>query len=434
MKKLLSILLAVMLLATLAVTAFAADEETFDTWDGSATTPTKSGDTYQIDSAEDFIGFANLVNGGESHANALLLIGIDLNNTAFTPIGDYDDPYIGTFDGNGHTIKNATITGNENQILAGLFGCVSEGFVLSDFKTHVGHIKNLVLDNIDVTNSSEASSGQDNEQAASGTAVGALISGTTIENVSTTATCSVSGVYRTGGIVGSSKDSGTTIKNCTNRAAVTGERNYTGGIVGAAHNVATNTGTTIDGCVNEGTVNGTTEVGGIVGYTDQSVVKNCTNNGSVTGSGNYGTGGIVGCDIMNTLLGIFPRDGSTIDNCINNGAVSSPRAGGILGSYVAAPGDDPPTSDIVSTITNCKNFGAISSPNGNGVCGAIYGAPIAYKTGETGVEHMITVINGCTVGGTVEGAGVPTDDEQFEHFISPSDCVELGTNTRAVEA
>lgn len=422
MKRIISVFMVLCLIVAMAPAAFATGEETFDTFDGTATIPTKDGDTYQIDSAEDFMGFANLVNGNEPDANAVLLTGIDLDNVDFTPMGDYSDPYTGTFDGGNHTIKNVSITGSLDVILVGLFGCVSGGTV-----------KNLTLDNVDVVGNSYASDGDNSQQAASGTAIGALIEGGSIEYVSNTASCSVNGKYRTGGIVGSTKDQGTEVKYCTNNATVTGERNYTGGIVGAAHNVVSifhTTGTTFESCTNNGVVSGSTEVGGIVGYADQAYVYNCTNTAPVSGTGNYGTGGIVGCDIMNLRL-IFALDGSTIESCVNRGNVTAPRAGGILGSYVAAPGDNTPSSNVESTIKDCENYGAISSPNGTGVCGAIYGAPISYKYGESQVDHMIVVIEGCTVGGTVEGAGVPSDTEAFNDFISPSDYVDLNGNTAA---
>lgn len=429
-KRILSVIMVLCLIMAMAPAAFATGEETFDTFDGTATIPTKDGDTYQIDSAEDFMGFANLVNGNEPDANAVLLTGIDLDNVDFTPMGDYSNPYTGTFDGGNHTIKNVSITGSESAILAGLFGCVSTEKNWLGIVTKTGTVKNLHLDNVDVTNSSYASSGDDSQQAASGTAVGALIGGAAISNVETTNTCSVSGKYRTGGIVGSCKDNNTSVSDCINKATVIGERNYTGGIVGAAHNIAISVGTTISNCVNEGAVSGSTEVGGIVGYTDHAEIIGCTNNASVTGTGNYGTGGIVGCDIMN-LRAVIPVDGSTIRNCTNNGSIIAPRAGGILGSYVAAPGDDPPSINVESTITGCANYGNISSQNGNGICGAIYGAPISYKYGESQVEHMIVVIENCTIGGAVEGKTFSESGLTLNSFITPSTIVELSNNTLA---
>ena len=57
---------------------------------------------YQIGSAEDFSAFAQIVNGGNRTANAILTADIDLGSIS-TQIGVGGD-YQGLFDGNGHTI------------------------------------------------------------------------------------------------------------------------------------------------------------------------------------------------------------------------------------------------------------------------------------------------------------------------------------------
>lgn len=59
---------------------------------------------YQIGTAEDLKAFAELVNGGEIHANAQLTADIDYG-TEQTQIGCDANRYAGTFDGQGHTIK-----------------------------------------------------------------------------------------------------------------------------------------------------------------------------------------------------------------------------------------------------------------------------------------------------------------------------------------
>ena len=58
---------------------------------------------YQIGTAEDYFAFAELVNGGEKDANAILTADIDLG-TNNTKIGKNNSGYLGTFDGAGHTI------------------------------------------------------------------------------------------------------------------------------------------------------------------------------------------------------------------------------------------------------------------------------------------------------------------------------------------
>lgn len=373
---------------------------------------------YQIEDGADLVAFAALVNGGDTDVNAILVNNIDLSNLTYTPIGtSYSNPYSGTFDGNDKTISNVTIAGSDasdSQIWAGIFACVS------------GTVKDFTLDNVDINNTSTASGG-DAEQAASGTAVAVLIGGT-VENVDALSSCSVNGVYRTGGIVGSSREVGAEITACVNAAPVTGTGNYTGGIVGAAHNVwggEWDTGTTISGCTNTAAVNGTSEVGGIAGYVDRAYVESCTNTGTVTGTGNYGTGGIVGCDIFNRYYLIFaPGMGSTIENCANSGNVTAPRAGGILGSFVVAPGDSQASRDIYSTISGCTNTGVISASTTNGKCGAIYGAPISYAQGDadTAVSHMKVSIENCQVGGSVGNVALTADN--YMSYIAGSSLVD----------
>lgn len=452
-KRFLSLLMALCLMLTLAPAAFATDvedvsaeepveealvEEEAEGWDGTTTEEIPSNG--EISTAAQLAKLAEDVNAGKSYTSGTftLTADIDLNNQQFTPIGIYSKPFTGTFDGAGYTIKNATISGSDASVIwAGLFGCVNGGTV-----------QDFTLDNIRVTNTSTASSGTDSEQATSGAAVGILGTGKggTVDKVIVLDTCSVSGVYRTGGIVGSSRDTNSTISNCVNRATVTGSGNYTGGIVGAAHNVtsasATATGTYVISCVNYGTVTGASEVGGIVGYADRASINSCTNHGAVTGTGNYGTGGILGCDIHNysglasIITSLRPTKGSSITNCTNAGTVTAPRAGGILGSFVVAPSKNQPSSTIYSTISECTNTGAVKSQNGNGVCGAIYGAPITYSSGsaDSYVDKLVVKIEGCVVGGTVEGISVPASDTDFTAFISPSSHVQLSNNTRYEEA
>ena len=61
----------------------------------------------------------------------------DLNtNTTFDkwkPVGTLNRPFIGTFDGDGHTIRGLYVNVNENYV--GLFGCVGEG----------GTVKNVTI-------------------------------------------------------------------------------------------------------------------------------------------------------------------------------------------------------------------------------------------------------------------------------------------------
>ena len=114
-----------------------------------------------------------------------------------------------------------------------------------------------------------------------------------------------------------------------------------GSIVGRNHG-------TIINCTNHGTVRGSgsgnyTEVGGITGINtgDGAVVANCVNYGTVTGAGTatYGTcvGGIAGVAYEGTVA-----------NCVNHGAVT--RTGT---AYIGGIAGDQGWTGISSRIANC---------------------------------------------------------------------------------
>ena len=264
-------------------------------------------DPYQIATADDLREFAKLVNeDGETTANAILTDDIDLNPGftfkedgsysgpggeephQWTPIGtSSNNPYRGTFNGNGKTISGLYINRSDSD--QGLFGYVS-GTVqnLSVSGSVSGH---LYVGGI---------AGQNN-----GNVINCAFSGT------------VSGISYAGGVVGYN---GASVKNCYNTGAVSGSGLYVGGVVGL-------NGGSVENCYNTGTVNGSaasSNVGGVVGQNFGGTVKNCYNTGSVTGTDDYvgDVGGVVGYN-----------NNGTVENCYNTGAVSGSGlyVGGVVG-------------------------------------------------------------------------------------------------------
>ena len=80
---------------------------------------------YAIADKEDLQAFAAKVNAGENAVNAVLTADIDMTGEDWTPIGDTNDGYTGTFDGNGHKISNLSASGqgiNRYQLV-----CTAEG-------------------------------------------------------------------------------------------------------------------------------------------------------------------------------------------------------------------------------------------------------------------------------------------------------------------
>ena len=272
---------------------------------------------FQISTAAELAWFRDYVNGkivnegeadGTTHpsASAELTADIDLvefchaadgtkytDDPSWTPIGNSDNRYQGTFDGNGKTIKNLYI--NATSGYAAFFGSATDGC-----------IKNITFDNAKVK-----STGYSNTGILAGEA------NSCIEYIKTLATCSVEGKAWVGGIAGLSWGN---IINCENHAKVNGT-NFVGGIVGTYEN----SDKSITSCANYGDVKGTgNRVGGMVGYFGSGTIQNSANYGDVTGT-----------DIVGNLIGF--ANICNLNNVLGTGNVTSTgRAGLLVGHIVKA--------------------------------------------------------------------------------------------------
>ena len=191
----------------------------------------------------------------------------------WTAIGIYlSVAFLGSFDGQGHSITGLTIsTNSDNQ---GLFGIIGTGSV----------IRNVGLVGSSIT-------GKDGVGGIVGCNYG------TVTNCY--ATGNVSGTDRIGGVVGyntSSGDSGGTVSKCYATGNVSGT-NHIGGVVG--YNEGRWDGTRyfvpsrVANCYATGDISGTDNyVGGVVGYNTASDVSGCYATGNI--SGNSYVGGVVG--------------------------------------------------------------------------------------------------------------------------------------------
>ena len=193
---------------------------------------------------------------------------------SWTPIGNSDNMYQGTFDGNGKTISNLYINATSGD--AGFFGYAGNG-----------SIKNITFDNAKVNstgNNTGILAGYD----------GYCI----IENIKTLEKCSVEGIENVGGIAGSTIGN---IINCENHAMVMGA-SCVGGIVGYYDGSYRS----ITSCANYGVVTGSAaNVGGMVGYfiASPGTIQNCANYGDITGTSNVGNliGNAQSCNLNNVL-------------------------------------------------------------------------------------------------------------------------------------
>ncbi len=103
--------------------------------------------SFVVKSAEELAYLSSAINSGEldtTNITIRLINFIDLSNRYWTPIGTLDNPFKGTFDGNGYVIRNLTIDGAfiENKEFGGLFG-VCENATIND----VG-LENTIVQNV----------------------------------------------------------------------------------------------------------------------------------------------------------------------------------------------------------------------------------------------------------------------------------------------
>ena len=306
---------------------------------------------FLLKTADHLAWFRDYVNGGHPSACAKIaddVKEIDMSTVchkadaqvaelSWTPIGNSDNKYQGTFDGNRKTISNLYINATSDR--AGFFGYADEE----------GSIKNITFDNAKVNSTGNYTG---------------ILAGyeefCIIENIKTLANCSVKGKEAVGGIAGRANGD---ISNCENHAIVNG-RISVGGVVGS-HSQVNNS---ITSCANYGVVTGTeNSVGGIAGYFSSGTIQNSANYGDVTGT--YSVGNLIGdadyCK-LNNVLGTGNVTATSIDYAgilvgrINN---SSGTASGILAYNSSAKltiNGAEQTSEAVKAI----GYGSLTYPDG----------------------------------------------------------------------
>ncbi len=288
------------------------------------------------------------INGDENDGNTL--INEMTTETGFKPIGDTygETSFKGIFDGNKNNIENIYIN---RKTTAGLFGYISG---------------TKEIKNINISGEIIATNGY----------AGGII-----------------GRYNKG-----NSELDTNVINCTNKASITSnggntiywsENGVSGGIVGQITGKLL-----IDNCSNLGNISGEMAAGGIAGK-GGDYIKNCSNAGTITSSGNTSNdsyaGGIVGGEYAFTIY---------IENCYNIGDISAKKvAAGIIGGGTAG-------SVIIKNTYNMENIknattkkvmvGNISSSITNGY----YNSSL--------IDSTITIDNGL----------IDISDKSVEEFIN----------------
>ena len=258
-----------------------------------AVKPSQENGVYLIAKPCHLAWFRDYVNGtivdegeapGTTHssASAMLTADINLKNychaaedgkelLSWIPIGNGDNHWTGKMDGQAHTISNLYIKTAQNYV--GLFG-----------STNDATIQNLIFDCAKVENVSTTNTKTDYTGILVGCAYAYTNSPAHIKGIKTTNNCTVIGQVHTGGILG---EANINLENCGNLSSVKGTSNV-GGIAGFSCYK------NIKRCTNYGTVeNDGSYIGGIIGYAIETSIEDCANYGKITSTG-WTVGGIAG--------------------------------------------------------------------------------------------------------------------------------------------
>jgi len=193
------------------------------------------GSAYEIDNMYKLHWFSCVVKDGNVEANANLTADIEMesdNQYGYTPIGTTEHPYVGHFDGQGHSVTLRI--NNPGYDYQGLFGVVTDG----------ARIEKVVVKGF-VTGKAY---------------VGGIAGGTN---------------------GGSSNAKKTNIWYCGNEATITANGNNGAGIIGV--NMLSQASIIVTSCYNTGNVTSANEGGAISGWLggDWSSVRNCYNSGII---------------------------------------------------------------------------------------------------------------------------------------------------------
>lgn len=304
---------------------------------GEYETPTLNNGYYEINNGGKLFWFASYVNGDPTHVeeatskhlniNARLTSDISLHNpknsgaTEWTPIGETSgtgtNAFAGTFDGQGHTISDLSITTlPSGAVRTGLFG-TTYGGVVKDFT---------------IKGSITLSTGNSGTNSGIGGAIGATKNRTAVSGVTSyvnISNTSANALVHVGGVVGELYSS--TAKQCLYFGSINLQNasDSIGGVVGYINN------SEIGYCANLGTVKTATAgayVGGVLGYLNNEYgkVHNCYNYGSVKNGGGNHCGAIIGWLRGGTASNLT-------DNYYLTGSASSAFGAGSITTTATAP-------------------------------------------------------------------------------------------------
>jgi filamentous hemagglutinin family protein len=341
-------------------------------------------------------------------------------------LGDFEEGFLGQFNGLGHVISNLTIN-RPTAAYVGLFGSLGTDFTFAADVRNVGMTGNSVVGNNDVGGLAGFSLGATFSRnyaggsitAAAGSA-GGLIgsgSGTVFQSFATGVVNGISGV---GGLIGGGSG---TINQSWASATVNGNSSV-GGLAGL-----TAGGLIVDSYAT-GAVSGTAVVGGLVGQNAANITRSYAV-GAVTGGNQVGglvgqhgpsgpvtislshaTGAVSGQDELGGLVGNNRNGASVVDSYATGtvgGGANSSRIGGLIGYNMSgsvsrsyAAGSVSGTFKVGGLIGD--NFDAVSQSYATGTVsgGDGVGGLIGSNKGATTQNYATGAVSGASqIGGLI---------------------------------
>ena len=311
--------------------------------------------TYFVSEDEGLWAIADMINGVTRSAtpewNIVLSSNVDLQNKQWTPIGTSENPFTGTFNSNGYTIKNLSIVeteAKEGKAYIGFFGYAENAT-----------IKNVTFENVNIN---IPCLDIDHSQGHIGAVAGSLEGNSTVENVT---------------VKGNVKVYATQSANGASRVAVVAGGNLYGNVTMKNVHVIADAGSYLTANNNTGALAGQLQ--------GKMYFENCSSNIDVTVN-KFFAGGLVGiaaadsrfvnCHTTGDVAVVAGRSGRANDHY---------RVGGIAGGWA-----DNTTTPCV--LTNCSYSGSVSGKNADGSVAE----PLDYM-GYVGRGYTLTNKAGSTV-------------------------------------
>ncbi len=368
---------------------------------------------FNISTAEQFAGFAQLVNNGTDFHDTTIQLSadIDLNNKEWVSIGTTSKPFAGVFNGAEHNVSNFVITVDTNENI-GLFGYSN------------GHICKLGVKNaqIDITVANSVYVG-----GFAGYNLGTIESCYAVSQINSKVT---DGALYVGGLVGYNESqiiscySSITISAINEAVGVYNGLCVVGGLIGKnyvgtianSYSVGTVYGSST-GDYNDSTF-GSCNVGGLVGVsgcadrTKRSIIENCYTTTTVTAlaiNDDCNAGGLVGTLHKGIEINCSYSTGTVTANSAATQDYKKSYVGGMAG-YIY--------SDYFSSlrkvfIQDCWTISEIKleTSNGNGYAGPIIGNDASWSFANCyNIDENSVIADHLTQGGT------PANSNDFKNI------------------